>query len=147
MDFVTAYGPKRASRLRFVDTDGDPLDGALSLTEQSHCKRCDVNNILAQYDKTGLITHVNKAVAEYGDFTLVNEYQESLNTVIAAREAFAELPSKIRARFNNDPGEFFEFATNPDNGQAMVDLGLAEVPIPAPPTKVEVVNQPVADPS
>jgi len=147
MEFVTAYGPKTAAKLFFVDSEGEPLDGARSLTEQAHCKRCDVNNILAQYDKTGLITHVNKAVGEYGDFTAVNEYQESLNTVIAAREAFAELPSKIRARFNNDPGEFFEFATNPDNGQAMVELGLAEVPTPTPPTKVEVVNQPTAEPS
>lgn len=93
--------------------------------EQHHKDLCDVTNILKQYDRTGLITHVTKAVQDYGDFTTVNEYQESLNTVIAAQEAFQELPSAIRQQFGYDPGAFFEFATNPANGQAMIDMGLA----------------------
>lgn len=99
--------------------------GDESPVEQHHRDNCDITNIIKQYDRTGLITHVTKAVQEYGDFTLINEYQESLNTVIAAQEAFQELPSHIRKRFNNDPGAFFEFATNPDNKDQMIELGLA----------------------
>ena len=35
------------------------------------------------------------------------------------------LPSDIRKLFDNDPGEFFEFATNPANAGKMAELGLA----------------------
>ena len=111
------------------------------LTEQNHRDACDVHHIVRKYDQTGLIQHVNTAVAQYGDFTEVNEYQESLNTVIRAQDAFDQLPAKIRAKFNNDPGEFFEFATNPANLQEMVDLGLAEKMADPQPMKVEVINK------
>ena len=110
-------------------------------TEQHHKDATTITNILKQYDKTGLITHVNQAKAEYGDFTQVNEYQESLNMVIRAQNAFDELPSDIRKKFNNDPGEFLEFATNPDNQEEMVTLGLARAIQDPAPMKVEVVNQ------
>lgn len=123
MSFRTAYGERVRSTVQFVDENGDLLP---TITQQ-HCKNdCDVNHILKKYDQTGLITHVNRSVAQYGDFTEVNEYQESLNMVINAQNAFAELPSDIRKQFNNDPGAFFEFATNPANTQRMIEMGLAE---------------------
>ena len=105
------------------------FEGTETMTEQSHKDRCSVVNIMKQYDRTGLITHVNRATASYGDFTTVNEYQESLNMVIKAQDAFADIPSDIRERFNNDPGAFFEFATNPENREEMVSMGLADAPI------------------
>nr|QXN72798.1 MAG: internal scaffolding protein [Microvirus sp.] len=114
------------------------------LTEQHHRDACSISTILNQYDKTGLITHVNKATAAYGDYTEVNEYQESLNMVIRAQNAFGELPAHIRKRFDNDPGEFFEFATNPANLDEMVELGLAQRMEEAAPMKVEVINQQLA---
>ena len=106
--------------------DNDCPRERASKTEQHHKSLCDINNIIKQYDKTGLITHVNKAIAQYGDFTEVNEYQESLNLVMEAQEAFNALPAAIRARFENDPGQFLEFATNPANADEMVELGLAK---------------------
>jgi hypothetical protein len=42
-----------------------------------------------------------------------------------------QLPSDIRAKFDNDPGEFFEFCTDPKNADEMVQLGLREAP-PSP---------------
>lgn len=99
------------------------------LTKQSDKDSCDIGLILKKYDQTGLITHVNNAVAQYGDYTKVNEYQESLNLVHKAQKAFDELPVDIRKRFAYDPGQFFEFATNPQNADEMVKLGLA-VPRP-----------------
>ena len=108
------------------------------LTEQSHKKMCDINHILKQYDKTGLITHVNNARAEYGDYTEVNEYQEAMNTVIKAQADFMELPSEIRKKFANDPGNFVEFVTNPDNLEEMYDLGLAIRPVDDGPLLVQI---------
>lgn len=142
LKFRSAYDGKRHRvSLSFLDEDGNQ---AIGRTKQAHKDECDINRILHTYDKTGLITHVSASVAQYGDFTEVNEYQESLNTVIAAQNAFDELPASIRKKFGNDPGAFFEFATDPDNADAMVTLGLAnapDVPLAPEPVEVRVVNE------
>lgn len=95
-------------------------------TKQAFKAECDINQILARYDSTGLITHVNRMQAWYGDFTEVNEYQQAMNTVIKAQEMFGELPSRIRAQFDNDPGQFLEFASNPENLPELRKMGLAK---------------------
>jgi phage internal scaffolding protein len=127
--FKTAYGDR--TRTGF-ETTGD------SLTQQSHAAAADVRNIIKQYDRTGLIANVNKGIAQYGDYSEVNEYQEALNKVIRADESFAEIPSHIREQFNNNAGLFFDFATDPKNSEKMIEMGLAAAP--TKPIKVEEVN-------
>ena len=130
--FNTAYGDRKRQGF---ETTGD------SLTQQSHASAADVRNIIKQYDRTGLIANVNKGVAQYGDYSEVNEYAEALNMVRAANENFAELPSHIREQFGNNPGVFFEFATDPKNKEKMIEMGLAK----ADETNVEV--QPKSEPA
>lgn len=131
--FRTAYDNKRTRvSVDFTDTE--------TMTEQCHKQDCDINTIIKRYDKTGLITHVNKATAEYGDYTTVNEYQQSMQLVIDAENAFSEIPSNIRKKFGNDAGAFFEFATDPNNHDKMVEMGLANAPIAPTIQKVEVIN-------
>jgi len=135
--------PKPTIRKAYTGRERHALDftGEVSRTEQHHKDSVSVQNILKQYDKTGIINHVARTTAEYGDFTEVNEYQESLNRIISANNAFEALPSGVRKKFNNDAGEFFEFATNPANLDELRELGLAKAaPAEAQPTKVEVVN-------
>jgi phage internal scaffolding protein len=118
--FKTPYGDR--NRYGF-ETSGE------SMTQQSHAAAADVRNIIKQYDRTGLIANVNKGIAQYGDYSEINEYQEALNMVIEANESFAQIPSHIRQQFNNDAGLFFEFATDPKNKEEMQKMGLAEKPI------------------
>jgi phage internal scaffolding protein len=130
-------GKRNRVPVHFIDEHGEPIP---TLTKQEFKEECDVNNVLKRYDSTGLITHVNTATAHYGDFTEVNEYQQSLNAVMDAQRAFSELPSEIRKEFANDPGKFFEFATDPKNSDRMVELGLAVAPAEPTIQQVEVVN-------
>jgi phage internal scaffolding protein len=125
LKFKTPYGDR--TRQGF-ETSGE------SLTQQSHAAAADVRNIIKQYDRTGLIANVNKGIAQYGDYSEINEYSEALNMVRNANENFETLPSHIREQFNNNAGLFFEFATNPKNKEKMIEMGLAK----APETKVEV---------
>ena len=135
--FNTPYdGNRNRVSLDFLDDEGRP---AIGRTEQYHKDSCDVNTILKQYDRTGLLSHVNEMKAHYGDFTEVNEYQVALNTVIHAQDSFDDLPSDIRKKFANDPGLFIEFVTNPSNFDEMVEMGLAILPTPSEPTKVQIV--------
>lgn len=110
--------------------------------KQSMKDECDINKIIPNYSKTGLITHVNTIQGHYGDFADVDEYQISLNNVLAAQDAFLELPAKIRARFANSPYEFVEFATNPDNLDEMRKMGLAPPAEPDPKPETIPVKEP-----
>ena len=132
-----AYGKRVRCGIDWLSEEGVREPG---MTEQCHKTECDIGSILRKYDKTGLLTHVNKAVADYGDFSEVNEYKESLNKVIAAQEAFGDLPSGIRKKFGNDPGNYLEFVSEPKNKEEMIKLGLANAEVEEAIPKVEIVN-------
>jgi phage internal scaffolding protein len=120
--FKTAFGERQRVQ---VETVGE------SLTQQHFKKEQDVRNIIKQYDRTGLINNVQRGIAQYGDFSEVNEYREAMDIVINANNTFEQLPSDVRQRFGNDAGAFFEFATNPANAEEMIAMGLAEAPAKA----------------
>lgn len=111
--FITAYGPKR--RVRYDDSSP-------SRTKQSFAAECDINNIMARYLNTGLITHENTRQALYGDATGV-DYQSAQNFIAAANSEFQALPSAIRSRFDNDPALFLDFIHDEKNLPEMAELG------------------------
>lgn len=96
-----------------------------SLAKQSFKDECDINNILAKYRKTGLVTHLAKYGGNYNELPLVDDYHDALNQILAAKDAFLELPAEMRKFFNNDPAEFLDFVNDPENVDAMIDMGLA----------------------
>lgn len=81
-----------------------------NLTEQSHVKDADINNIVRKYEQTGIIDPflVREGAGYYGDFTQHRDFQENLNTVIAAQDAFAALPARVRALYDNDPAKLMK---------------------------------------
>lgn len=85
----------------------------------------DINRIMSKYQRTGVLTHINQAVQQYGDFSEVPDYKTGLERLQAAQDIFMQLPSQLREKFNNDPGKFIDFATDPDNQEEMRTLGLA----------------------
>lgn len=120
MVFKTGYGERERVK---TEPKGE------SLTQQHFAPEADVRNIIKQYDKTGLIANVQKGVARYGDYSEVNEYREALDLVNEANATFAELPAELREMFQNNAGTFLEFATNPQNNDKMIELGLKEAPV------------------
>src|SRR5580765_5072286 len=63
-----------------------------SLTQQHFKDECDINEIVRRFGLTGKLPENVKA-PQYGDFTGLSDYQTALNAVIAADEAFMELPA------------------------------------------------------
>lgn len=96
-----------------------------SLTKQSMSKECDINHIMKRYQTNGILPDMIKQNPQYGDFSRVPDYQTALNTVQKAQEQFENLPARIRDRFQNEPAQFLEFATNKKNLPEMVQMGLA----------------------
>jgi phage internal scaffolding protein len=106
------------------------LECGPGLAQQHFKDECDVNNILRKYQKTGLLDHVNRFQGDYADLSAVPDFQDSLNAVIDAQEAFMTLPSSIRKQFDNDPVQFLDFVHDPSNRDEMVKMGLAKAPAP-----------------
>lgn len=105
-----------------------------SLTKQADAAACDINKIMAKYERSGLLLHVNQNQAMYADVSSVPDYQGALEIVRKADDMFASLPAEIRAKFDNDPAEYLRFVSDPANKDTMDKLGMlakAEVPPPA----------------
>ena len=96
-----------------------------SLAQQHHKDECDINNILRQFNITGLLPE-SPLSPRYGDFTGIGDYHTALNRVIAAQDEFEALPAQIRARFNNDPAELIEFLEDDNNRPEAESLGLVD---------------------
>lgn len=100
--------------------------GTQSRAKQEFRDECDINVLMKKYERTGLITHVNRYQGQYADVTEIVDYQGAQNAVIAAQEAFGSLPSSIRARFENDPAKFMDFVHDEANFDKLVEMGLAK---------------------
>lgn len=111
------------SKTRLIQVD---FSETVSLTQQHFQDECCIHRILEQSMRTGAVQNVTRAIARYGDFTEVNEYRENLHKISEANDAFAQLPATVRREFDNDPGKFFEFASNPANIDKLRELGLAK---------------------
>lgn len=95
-----------------------------SMAKQSFREECDINVIMKKYEKTGVIAHAREFEGRYGDYTNVQDYQESLNQVMAAQEMFMTLPATVRREFDNDPAKFLAGVEDPAMKDRLVELGL-----------------------
>lgn len=93
------------------------------LTEQHHKESCDINFILAQFQATGIAPHMEDN-QQYGDQSNF-DYQEMQNQLAEAKSLFEELPEQVKSEFNYDMKSFLNFAENPDNIEALTNMGLA----------------------
>ncbi len=123
--FVKHGGPYARVQIKFAKT---------GRTKQSFAEQCEINNIMARHQKTGALTHINQHQAQYG-FATSNDFAESMRIVKTAQDMFNALPSNIRNRCANDPGQFLEFVQNPENEPEMQKLGL--IPENEPPEKTQ----------
>ena len=117
-----------------------------TLTKQSMRDETDINRIVQQYSRTGLLSHLMSLEPTYADVS-GNDFMESMLLVRQAQEAFDELPAELRARFSNDPAMFLDFVGDPRNDEEAVRLGLKKFPEKESPQKVEVVNSPATPPT
>lgn len=111
------------------------------LVEQSHKDEVDINNIVARHgaDNVAAISQLQNWAF---DDVVGNDFQESMNAIIKARDTFEQVPSRIRKEFDNDPAKFLDFVRNPDNQEQLYDWGLAQRPPVVEPILVEMATPP-----
>lgn len=125
------------------DTDLD-FTGTTSMTRQEFADECDINNLMAQYEKTGLLpANMNGNVPQYLDVTDVPDFRASLDFLNEATTAFMALPAAVRKEMDNDPAKFIDYCQDPANIDQLRKWGLAPPPPEPPqPQKVEIINPP-----
>ena len=106
-----------------------------SRTIQSAAEECNINKMIARYQKTGSFhgsSSIPTARPQFGEFVDVPTYQEAQQIIIDAQNAFADLSSDLRDRFRNDPAEMLSFLADPANKDEAIKLGLCASPPPDP---------------
>lgn len=112
-----------------------------SLTIQSDYESTDINKMLERFGQTGTMPVLDRVPLQ-SDFTDITDFKTAMDHVIQAQAIFDELPAKTRARFGNDPQEFLEFTSDPNNRDEMERMGLLKPrPEPTPPTAVVIVDK------
>lgn len=105
----------------------ETMPGGISLTKQEFRDDCDINLIYQKYAKTGLMNNVTTKMPMQGDFSNITDFQSAYEIVVTAEDAFMNLSSKVRTRFNNDPGQFLDFIFDTANRDEAIKLGLIDI--------------------
>lgn len=114
---------KRFDEIKSEGLSCPPEEG---MTQQHFKDECDINYLLRHYNDIPCPPPV------YGDCSKYTDLQSAIDLINVAKEDFQNVPSEIRARFSNNPVEFFNFCNNPDNLEELRNLGLAEKPTTVP---------------
>ncbi len=85
------------------------------LTDQSDKKSADINNIMLQYAKTGLLPVQQEKLAQYIDNTKIMPLEEAHELIQGAKSMFDMLPAQIRKLMDNDPTKLESFIKDPEN--------------------------------
>jgi len=100
------------------------VDTGPGMAKQSFANEVDINKIIAGYEKTGMIQHLNTKEPFYGDVSKFRSYQECLDLVQEADSLFQSMDARVRERFKNDPVEMVSFLDDPKNLDEAVTLGM-----------------------
>jgi len=133
MKMSNSLDAKHETRGAFEGRERTPVsqEGEKSLTQQQFKDEADINHITEQYLKKGQLGNPNATRQPiFGDFSSTS-FQEMQNKIIDAEQAFAALPGRLRARFQNSPFQLLRFCENPNNKKEAIRLGLIE-PDPEP---------------
>lgn len=111
---------------------------------QSEKSETMIESYLRKFHATGFLGDPQrKAVALFGDFTGMEDFQTIQNKMAKITEHFEALPSHVRRFFGDEPANYVAFVTDPRNLEKSIEMGLLtreeNQNVPPPP---QVVSSP-----
>lgn len=94
------------------------------ITDQSYKSMCDINNIMANFAKTGMLSHTTTIQPTFVDNTLIPSLEHAHDIVKAATTAFYELPPTVRKLMDNNPQNLENFVQDPENSEILQKHGI-----------------------
>lgn len=121
------------------------VDDTPSMTRQEFVAECDINILMAHYEKNAILPPQNRKEPQYFDASEVPDFRDSLDMAREAHEAFMRVPAQLRKELDNDVYKFVEYCQDPQNIEVLRKYGLAAPEkVPDAPMRVEVVNPPAS---
>lgn len=109
-----------------------------SRTKKEFVNDVNINNIIAKFKRDGTHPAFEKPSGFYVDLIDQPSYEEAMNRVVQAKNAFEDLPADLRERFNNSPEKFLDFIHDSKNHDELVNMGIAKpVEQPVEPPKAQ----------
>lgn len=96
-------------------------------TDQAAAESQDISKMAAKHLKARLAGNILGRVPIFMEVPSAS-FHDMLNKVVQIQSDFHSLPSKIRAKFMNNPNTLLSFVQNPDNHVESVRLGLIDDP-------------------
>lgn len=84
---------------------------------------CDINRIVRNYSRTGVLPQIQKVAGQYADVSSIMSFEDAYNFTQNALSSFMELPAEIREAFDNNPGKFLAAAEDPQQ-RKFIEMGL-----------------------
>lgn len=105
-----------------------------SRTKQEFTKDCDINLIVKKYEKSGILSHLNRGKPSYVDNGDSVSLHEAMDKVMEAEGGFANLPAAVRDAANGDPVQLLEMLESEEGARVLEDAGM-QLNLPAIPVE------------
>ncbi|UYD39211.1 MAG: internal scaffolding protein [Wigfec virus K19_151] len=109
---IRPNGTKRITLDLSQETHGGGAD-------QSFKKQCDINNIMEQYAKTGMLPNQTHQTPQFIDCSQVTDLQTAFNIANNAIESFNSLPPEVRKAMDNNPANLESFILDENNTELL----------------------------
>lgn len=107
-------------------------------TDQSQQPMTDINQIMENYVKTGMLPNYSSTPLLYIDDVNKPTFEEVHSSIQQARQLFDRLPTQLKSELGNDYRKLESWIANPDNLLRAEKYGLVSIHKPqSPPPKVE----------
>lgn len=101
-----------------------------SKVQEQFADACQTDTIIRKYNMMGVNPFIAAGGSQYLDTTQIPEFFVAQNAQVKVKEYFEGLPSDIRLEFNNDPMQFAEVVSDPQNADYLREIGVL-APLPA----------------
>nr|DAI26378.1 MAG TPA: Scaffold protein [Microviridae sp.] len=119
--FFTKYNPPKVSGF------SSEME---SKVQEQFADACQTDTIIRKYNMMGVNPFIATGDSQYLDTTQIPSFVVAQNAQIKVKEYFEGLPSDIRLEFNNDPMQFAEVVSDPQNADYLREIGVL-APLPA----------------
>lgn len=119
--FFTKYNPPKVSGFS---------SGLPSKVQEQFADACKTDTIIRKYNMMGVNPFIASGGSQYLDTTQIPSFVAAQNAQVKVKEYFEGLPSDIRLEFNNDPMQFAEVVSDPQNADYLREIGVL-APLPA----------------
>lgn len=95
-----------------------------TMTQQQYKKEQDIKEIIKKYNATGLLNKNIMSEPMFDDVSEIGDYQDAQAKIIKASQAFDQLPSIVKEKFDHNPAKLLDYLNKSENMDEAIELGL-----------------------